>query len=502
MNNAPASTSGKVSPLYKFSIFFLISFGILTRIVQYAFNPAVWMDEALLALNIMQKTFGGLIGPLDYNQAAPAGFLLVTKTFVQILGQGEYVLRLFPLISSLCAVVLFYKLLRTYVDLKVQLIALALFVFSSGLLRHSVEFKPYSTDILITVVILFTGLSLLSKTLNLPEALRFGCVGACVLWFSFPAVFVLAGVGLTLALLYVTEKRWLEFKHLVCCVGMWITSFFILYIISLSHTQSNVLLEGYWAQHFMPIWPKSFANLLWPVYSLAQMISHPAQIQQNWLGFLIFTVGAVVIFKRNRYELMIWITPIVMTMFASGFHRYPFWGRLLLFYVPVIYVLISEGCLYFWNRSNILSKCTAYILIGIFLFSPTVSAYKHIIEPVTPKDIRPALRYIQDHLQEPDYIYVYYGAIPAFRYYEKRFGFDQTKYVQGIDARADWNLYLKDMNRFAGESRVWILFSHLWQSEEEGFILKHLDQIATRESGLQGKGSSVYLYNFAEGGTN
>ena len=55
----------------------IICFGILVRLVQYLFNRSLWADEAVLALNIVNRSYLELLEPLDYEQGAPIGFLMV-----------------------------------------------------------------------------------------------------------------------------------------------------------------------------------------------------------------------------------------------------------------------------------------------------------------------------------------------------------------------------------------------------------------------------------------
>ncbi|MDY7021785.1 MAG: hypothetical protein SWJ54_10560, partial [Cyanobacteriota bacterium] len=73
-----------------------VFFGILVRLVQYLHNRSLWFDEANLALNIVNRSYLQLLSPLDNNQAAPPGFLWIEKLSIQLFGNNEYALRLFP----------------------------------------------------------------------------------------------------------------------------------------------------------------------------------------------------------------------------------------------------------------------------------------------------------------------------------------------------------------------------------------------------------------------
>ena len=62
----------------------IICFGILVRVIQYLYNRSLWADEAVLALNIVNRSYLELLQPLDYEQGAPIAFLWVEKLAIQI----------------------------------------------------------------------------------------------------------------------------------------------------------------------------------------------------------------------------------------------------------------------------------------------------------------------------------------------------------------------------------------------------------------------------------
>jgi hypothetical protein len=53
--------------------------GVLVRLVQYLSQRSLWSDEAMLALNIVDRSYAALLQPLGYNQAAPPFFCGLKK---------------------------------------------------------------------------------------------------------------------------------------------------------------------------------------------------------------------------------------------------------------------------------------------------------------------------------------------------------------------------------------------------------------------------------------
>src|SRR5262245_53790721 len=133
---------------------FLIMLGILLRLRQYLVNRSFWADEASLAFNLVTRGFSGLTQPLDYHQGAPIGFLFIEKLSIFALGNNEYTMRLFPLISGIFAIYLLYIIAKTHIGLS-GLFALLAFSVGSNLIYYSSELKQYSSDVMIALLLVY-----------------------------------------------------------------------------------------------------------------------------------------------------------------------------------------------------------------------------------------------------------------------------------------------------------------------------------------------------------
>ena len=131
----------------------IIIIGIILRLRQYIANRSLWLDEASLALNIVGRSFTGLTQPLDFEQGAPLGFLFIEKAVLLVLGNQDYILRLFPLISGLFAIYFMYLISKEYIGMP-GLLALSIFVISWTLIYYSSELKQYSSDVLMSAGLL------------------------------------------------------------------------------------------------------------------------------------------------------------------------------------------------------------------------------------------------------------------------------------------------------------------------------------------------------------
>jgi hypothetical protein len=91
--------------------------------------------------------------------------------------------------------------------------------------------------------------------------------------------------------------------------------------------------------------------------------------------------------------------------------------------------------------------------------------------------------------------------MPAFQYYQDRYGFRETNYIEGIRSREDWRRYLNDLDKLRDHPRVWILLSHVYHGhgiDERRVILSHLDQIGTQLASVKAHGAEAYLYDLHE----
>src|ERR1700722_20601703 len=160
--------------------------GAALRFRQYLANRSLWLDEAMLSLNIVHRSFAQLWQPLDHKQGAPVGFLGIEKWAVTMFGTSEYALRLFPLLAGIVSIVLFYLLARRVVRSMAVPLALALFALSPTLIYYASEVKQYSSDVAVALLLVYLAVT--------KRILLLGICGAVAIWFSHPAVFVLGGI--------------------------------------------------------------------------------------------------------------------------------------------------------------------------------------------------------------------------------------------------------------------------------------------------------------------
>jgi len=471
--------------------------GLVLRTAQYLHIRALWLDEAMLALNVVRRSFAGLFQPLDYAQGAPIGFLLGEKAAIQILGNKDYVLRLLPFLAGCAALLLMYLIVQRF-PRPAGWIALGLFAVCRDPVYYASEAKQYALDVAVGLFLLWLFLRLPDQALRWRQALLLGACGALALWFSHPAAFVLAGLGTTLLVKQIRGPKWGGIKPLLLVGTLWVASFAALYLLSLRHLTGNQFLLDYWADGFMPLPP--WTNPNWFINISRGLFRNPGGLATPLLFNLpLLAVGLVALWRRNWSNGAILSLPFVFTLFASGFHVYPFAGRMVLFLTPLLYILLGEGIQAIRGlfKPGWLSLGIGLALAGFLFYAPIGGAADNLLHPKQREDLKPTLAYLYSARKADDLIYLYYNAAPAFEYYAPSYGFQPQDYLIGQDHHDQPSLYQAELQALTGRKRVWFLFSHVYERgdfNERDYLLARLDQIGSLTREFRVPGTSVYLY--------
>jgi len=215
-------------------------------------------------------------------------------------------------------------------------------------------------------------------------------------------------------------------------------------------------------------------------------------------------LGVMEFRARNVGKLLSLLLPIALTLLASSMHRYPFQGRLLLFLVPSLLLMITAGLGTVQKTTWEALPLMNVLLVGFLFLNPLWDSGNQFVKPTGRQEIRPAIDYIEKHLSQGDVLYCYYGAEPALQYYRQRGLIRPVNQVTGVASPENWELYRLDLDKLRGRRRVWILFSHVSHSygvDEQLLFLDYLNQIGKRLGGMQVTGASAFLYDLSNDGT-
>lgn len=493
--------------MYNILISVLILLGSVFRIREYLANRSLHLDEANLALNLINRSFLELIKPLDPVQYAPLGFLWAERLTFVLFGDSEYSLRLFPLIISIISLPLFYKMAGYFLNKFAVLLALFLFAGSNALIYFSSEVKQYAIDVGINLILYLIILKFSNSVLTKKRILLLVLIGSISIWFSHPSIFILFTAGFLWMLYSVIKKNWNRVGILILISFCWILSFFIIYSIQLHYIASQKDMSDFWQYTFAPIPPLSKHDFSWYIETYLNLLANPLGASFPWIVLAIWVAGLSSIYQKNRLNFYLLILPVLCTLVASSLQKYPFVERFLLFLVPnflIISVSGIEGITRFvtskLNFGRI--RVSGSIIFGLLIFNQTIYlSFFHFFNPQMREEIKPVMEYLSRNRQKGDGLYLYYASVPAYTYYAPKFNLSNIAAVKGVNSRNSLAGYIKDLKKMKGSGRVWFIFSHDFlfninppQSEEQ-FFINYLDSIGKRLDDFPSYGASIYLYD-------
>src|SRR5262245_36305168 len=185
-----------VATFARFAAFAAVAIGVILRLVQFFARPSLWVDEAAMARNVLDRNmYALLLSPLSYGQVAPPGFLAAVKACSLVFGVGELSLRLVPVLSGVLAVPLFYLLARRHLGQFTTATATLAMSIATPLVLFSANLKPYATDVLATIAIVLVAEEMVDAVWDKPLTIALAIGGLVVPMFSSAAVFALVPAG-------------------------------------------------------------------------------------------------------------------------------------------------------------------------------------------------------------------------------------------------------------------------------------------------------------------
>ncbi len=479
----------------------LLVVGTVLRLVPLVQNRNLWIDEAMLALNLVERTPAQLLEPLDWNQGAPPGFLILVKATISVLGTAEWSLRLIPFLSSVLGLLGFAWVANRWLRAPTAVAAILLYAVSPYLISYSAECKQYASDAALTVGVLAAATTLLQSQGRFHNWVALTGVGVLAVWLSHSIIFVLGGCAAALLIDSVYRRDRARTVHCLVVVGCWLMSFGICFVGSLRHLEANRFLVNYWSGHFLPLAPWRLGTLAWLGEHLFSLVAYPGglggtEIKAGGIAVALAALGLAGFARERWVAAVVLVAPLLLALLASGLQKYPFAGRLLLFSVPLLILTVARGADVAVSALRPLQPHSAYLALGILGSATLLETYQGLETPPRQEQIQPVMEQLHKQWKPGDQIYVYYGAIPAFRFYG-RDGRFPSGVILGTESREGRTSYRDELQRFLGKPRVWLLFSHRYQ-EEESLIRAYAEGYGRCIQTIQTEGAAAFLFDLSE----
>ncbi len=390
--------------------FFAIPLALLFSFYQFLLNKSIWLDESYLALNLVDKNYLELLKPLDNGQVAPIGFLLVEKFILSIFHTyPDLELRVFPFLSFLGSIFIFYQI-STLLSFNriIQNVLTICLSLNFWLLRYSCEIKQYSSDVLITLIIIFFTLKLDFK--NKSSIMLYTLICCLSIFFSNVSIFTLIS---SFIYLFIQETfRSKNYKVFIIFITTFIFFLFYFFLFIYNHPTKSTM-KLYWDFAFLPINPfKSEFYIFLYDNVIKHFFSDLLHFGNYWyVPFIIFSLSLLKLFKNNKELLLLMSIPFLLHLFLSGFKIYPFTGRLIIYLIPISIIIIGFLMSYLKKEHE-----------PVIIFAIPIVFYLNIYQsgfPIVVQDVKGAVKSINNSIEKQDIIVTDESSYQVLQYYQK-----------------------------------------------------------------------------------
>lgn len=388
VDNSPLSASLAHRVAWAF-----VALGIVLRLARYLLHFPLWGDEAMVAIHFLDHDFADLARPLGYHQVCPLLFLWCELAAVRLFGFSEWSLRLLPLLASLASLLVFRSLAARLLKGWPSAIAVAVFAVSYFIIRHGVEVKPYSGDLLVALVLFWLAVRWLEEPAKSWPLWIMAAVAPIGLALSLTAPFVACGLGLALLPTVWRQRRAaVTLAYLACAVSV-LSAGALLYVLHLRPilaATGPAMINHHWVTAFPPL-ARPGAVPLWLLQMhCGRMLAYPLGGANfgSITTFLVCTVAVATLWRRREPRtIAMCLAPLGMGLLVAFLKRYPYGdsARTMQYVAPAVCLLAGIGVFALiglfsklrWQRRTLaIYFCILAAIGGAILLKDLVVPYK------------------------------------------------------------------------------------------------------------------------------
>jgi hypothetical protein len=360
-------------------------------------------------------------------------------------------------------------------------------------------------------------------------------LGFALIQLTYAGILAAAGVGATLVLIFAARREWDRWPSVVAVVGAWALGAGV-FLFSHVGIERSYFTRG--QGRFAPL-PTSKADVTWYLDRLRDVIgdANLSNVRLIPLGILA-VAGGISLAIRSWPVLAVLSAPLIATLAASGAHRYPLLARTMLFFVPLMLLLIAKGIVALARRLPVFVGVVAAVLVIGYLVAESSSAGVYdLFHPVERIEIKKSLVYVARNWHPGDVLYVHYASQYAFGYYSecgclrlpgdqnprslwpvgrvvvrkpsaqfpRAFSSEGSGVIVGtrrpVAPAGPLPFYRRDASLIARHRRAWVLVTYYTGQRELDHIqrelLAPLNRRGRQRLALVGEGTHLYLYDFS-----
>lgn len=511
----PLAKLGKkesIDTYVKMGVGVLLLVCIFSRVCLYVFPKEIWNDEALLYHSITSHCWLALLqGNLGNIQSAPLLFVLLNKFIISYVGHTTIYLYFFPFFCSILSVLGIFFVSKRIGDILYTFSTLLLFSFCIAAIYYSNEFKQYSTELLISLVLLYIAVKssedIVSNFFSFKNILLY-CV--CIL-FSSTSILFLAGL---LSARIIIDCRQGALQKV--CDNWWrllfLLAFIAVYYFCYLKVGNSEAMKAFWRPTFIPLSWDGFWHYWTKGHHVFVALFSPASLA---VVVLLGLVGGSALLWHTRKDLFLYFSlPVVVTFGANCFFYPPGAGssthgaRFLLFLLPN--AVLVAGWFYAWllrqlavvlssgktgTRRLLPSSVGRVVFLGVLLvlvaLSVGVNGRYLYAKAYHIQQIEELIRIFRCNATPESLNLVYAMSEPVYRYYQQ----DAPKMRVEILPR-DFAPAKARLEHLPKNQRVLLLISHYqWHLRIQG--LREIEKLFTAQGReyikIPAKGTILYI---------
>lgn len=392
--------------------------GAAARVALWHGAGELWLDEILLAVNILGRDYAGLLRPLDYAQAAPVGASWLMRIATRLPGSTEESLRLVPLLAGVALPGAMWFVGRRIAGRRAALLATILAAASPLLISYSAEAKQYALDPLLTLLVWGAALPVLTDPGDAKSWRLLAVTGLLALVLSHPALFVVTGTVLALMPALVRLRSSVAWRRWAITAGAWALGFTVLYFTVYADTAGSAFMQRYWERSFLVPTAPGFAQRLGAAASslLLRPIVLSLSPVHSVVAAIAVVAGLVVIARRHSAAIVVLlVAPVVLAIVASSLRHYPMAARFLLFAAPMVMLAMAAALTAVVDAMHDARRAVTYgAIVATLLLLVVPPAWRRASAAGTGPRIE---RTVSTALATPDPGYVPNLALPAWAFY-------------------------------------------------------------------------------------
>ncbi len=213
-----------------------------------------------------------------------------------------------------------------------RIFGLFLFAVSIPLIYNSAEFKPYSGDALICILLLIYYNYVYSKNTviingKIKQAVFYALMTVLTVFFSFPAVFVIFSMALTNCIF----ERKITLEQVFIVLGIIIAGSSVYFP---DINGYNFLRDFWW-------WGGNKSFVFMCMTSIKYFTANTGD-KFCYFFILLLSAGFIILFRDKKQPAFVLLICVSVSVSASLLKLYPFEERLILYLLPVFLLLIAK----------------------------------------------------------------------------------------------------------------------------------------------------------------